>query len=80
MGKDSNIVHQYFRKELGDATLLIKLNPLQWKATEITVYKDRDPEMRELEVDAEIFEDLKTDDFTEASPIEFNLYLSGLIR
>jgi hypothetical protein len=80
MGKDSNIVHQYFRKELGDVTLLIKLNPLQWKATEITVYKDQDPDMREVEVDAEIFEDLKTDGFTEASPLEFNLYLSGLIK
>ena len=80
MGKDSNIVHQYFKKELGGSTLLIKLNPLQWKATEITVYKDQDPEMRELEVDPGIFEDLKLDGFTEASPIEFNLYLSGLVK
>lgn len=80
MGKDSNIVHQYFRKELGDATLLVKLNPLQWKATEITVYKDQEPELRELEVDADIFDDLKSDGFIEASPLEFNLYLSGLIK
>ena len=80
MGKDSNIVHQYFKKELGDVTLLVKLNPLQWKATEITVHKNQEPEMRELEVDPEIFEDLKSDGFTEASPLEFNLYLSGLIK
>ena len=80
MGKDSHIVHQYFKKEHGDVTLLVKLNPLQWKATEITVYKNQDPEMRELEVDPEIFDDLKSDGFTEASPLEFNLYLSGLIR
>ena len=80
MGKDSNIVHQYFKKELADFTLLVKVNPLQFKATEITVYRDQDPEMREVEIDEEIFEDLKADGFTEASPLEFNLYLSGLIR
>jgi hypothetical protein len=80
MPKDSNIVHQYFRKELGDSILLVKVNPLQWKVTEITIGKDQDPELRELEADADIFEDLKSDGFIEASPLEFNLYLSGLIR
>ena len=80
MGKDSNIVHQYFKKELADFTLLVKVNALQLKATEITVYRDQDPEMRDLEIDDEIFDDLKADGFVEASPLEFNLYLSGLIR
>lgn len=80
MAKDSNIVHQYFKKELDGGTLLVKVNPLRWKVTEIIVSKNQDPEMRELDADAEIFEDLKADGFTEASPIEFNLYLSGLIK
>lgn len=80
MAKDSNIVHQYFRKELEDSTLLIKLNPLRWLVTEITVFKDQEPELRELEVDDRILEDLKADGFLEASPLEFNLYLSGLMR
>ena len=78
MGKDSNIVHQYFKKELDDCMLLIRVNPVRLKAAEITVYKDQEPELREIDVDAEIFEDLKIDGFTEASPMEFNLYLSGL--
>ena len=80
MGKDRNIVHQYFRKELDGAMLLVKVNPLQFKVTEITVYKDQDPELREVEVDEQIFDDLKADGFTEASPLEFNLYLSGLLK
>ncbi|MGC1243787.1 MAG: hypothetical protein WA874_19490 [Chryseosolibacter sp.] len=80
MGKDRNIVHQYFKKELDDAILLVKVNPLQFKVTEITVYRDQDPELRELEVDEDIVEDLRSDGFTEASPLEFNLYLSGLMR
>lgn len=79
MGKDSNIVHQYFKKQLADdVTLLVKVNPLRLKATEITIYPSRDPELREVDVDAHIFDDLKADGFTEASAIEFNLYLSGL--
>ena len=80
MAKDSNIVHQYFRKELGGSILLVKVNPLQWKVTEITVYKDQDPDLRELEADDGIFEDLTDDGFIEASPMEFNIYLSGLIK
>ena len=80
MGKDSNIVHQYFKKELADCMLLVKVNPVQLKAMEITVYPHQDPELRELEVDDDIFDDLKTDGFVEASPIEYNLYLSGLAK
>lgn len=80
MGKESNIVHQYFKKEMGGSILLVKVNPIQMKVTEITVFKDQDPQMRELETDADIFDDLKADGFVEANPIEFNLYLSGLLK
>ena len=80
MAKDSNIVHQYFRKELGDAVLLVKLNPLRLKVTEITLQKDCEPELRELDVGEDILDDLHADGFTAASPLEFNLYLSGLMR
>jgi hypothetical protein len=80
MGKESNIVHQYFKKEMAGWILLVKVNPIQLKATEITVFKDQDPQMRELETDADIFDDLKADGFVEANPIEFNLYLSGLLK
>lgn len=78
MAKDRNIVHQYFRKELTDTTVLVRLNPLHLTVSEIVLHKKRDPELREFEVDEEIFEDLKADGFTEASPLEFNLYFSGL--
>jgi hypothetical protein len=78
MGKASNIVHQYFKKQIDDVTVLVKLNPVNFRVTEITLYKGRDPELRELEADTNIFDDLSADGFTEASPLEFNLYLSGL--
>ena len=80
MGKDSNIVHQYFKKQMEGIAVLVKVNPLQFKVMEITVYAGQDPELRELEADQDIFEDLKEDGFIEASPLEFNLYLSGLMK
>jgi hypothetical protein len=78
MAKSSNIVHQYFKKEFEEAKILVKLNPYQYTGTEITVLNSGEVEMRELEFDEEIYEDLKADGFEESSPLEFNLYFSGL--
>jgi hypothetical protein len=80
MGKDSNIVHQYFKKQTGDVTMLVKVNPLQLKAMEITLQKGQDPELREFEAGADMIDELRKDGFSEASAIEFNLYLSGLVK
>jgi hypothetical protein len=77
MGKDSNIVHQYFKKEEEDLKILVKVNPITFFGTEITVTPEG-TELQELEFDEEIFEDLKADGFAEASPLEFNLYVAGL--
>jgi hypothetical protein len=78
MGKDNNIVHQYFKKQHNDATILVKVNPIFFKGTEITVFANGKTHLRELEFDANIQEDLKVDGFEEASALEFNLYASGL--
>ena len=79
MAKSSNIVHQYFKKEFDEYTILVRVNPIQFKGMEITIPKNGQPELRELELDEDIFEDLKTDGFTESSPLEFNLYFSGVV-
>jgi hypothetical protein len=79
MGKESNIVHQYFRKESEDVTILLRVNPIQLKGMEITLPKNGEPGVQELELEQSIFEDLKADGFIEASPLEFNLYFSGLL-
>lgn len=78
MAKGSNIVHQYFKKEFDDVTVLVKVNPFHLQGTEITIHKNGAPEVREMEFDEAIFDDLKADGFEEASPLEFNLYYSGL--
>lgn len=78
MGKESNIVHQYFKKEFEDFMVLVRVNPIQFKGTEITLHKDGKSEVRDLDFDQEIFEDLKADGFQSSSPLEFNLYFNGL--
>ena len=75
----SNIVHQYFKKELEDVKIIVKVNPIQWKGTEITVAQDGKIESRDLEFDGDIFNDLKEDGFETASALEFNLYAAGLV-
>jgi hypothetical protein len=79
MGKDSNIVHQYFKKEFDQFTVLVRVNPIQFKGTEITLHKDGKSEVRDIDFDLEIFEDLKADGFEASSPLEFNLYYNGLV-
>jgi hypothetical protein len=75
----SNIVHQYFKKELGNTKIIVKVNPIQLKGTEITIGPDGKAESRDLEFDEAIFDDLKEDGFETASALEFNLYAVGLV-
>jgi hypothetical protein len=79
MAKSSNIVHQYFKKQFDDSLVLVKVNPLLFKGTEISIRKSGGIEVRELDFDEQIFEDLAADGFQESSPLEFNLYHSGLV-
>jgi len=78
MAKNQNIVHLYYRKKHGGLLILVKINPIHYTGTEITIAEGQAPAIREMQFDAEIFEDLKADIFQECSPMEFNLYLSGL--
>lgn len=76
---NSNIVHQYFKKELEGLKILVKVDPIFFKGQEIQISSKGEVELRELEFDSEIFDDLKEDGFEVASPLEFNLYLNGLV-
>ena len=80
MGKDSNIVHRYFKKKFDEITILVKVNPVLFTGMEIRLVPNEPVDVRELNFDEEIWEDLKIDGFEEASPLEFNLYYSGLIK
>lgn len=75
----SNIVHQYFKKEIQGAKIIVKVNPIQLKGVELVITTDGKVESRDLEFDEGIFDDLKEDGFEAASPLEFNLYQTGLV-
>ena len=79
MAKGQNIVHQYFKKQLPDGfRILVKVNPLHYTGTEITISPDGKLHVRDMDFGEEIFKDLQADAFDACSPLEFNLYLSGL--
>lgn len=79
MAKHQNIVHQYFKKKHDGLLILVKVNPIHYSGTEITVEDGQPPALRELQFDADIFDDLNADAFEPCSPLEFNLYCSGLV-
>ena len=72
-----NVVHEYFKKTFEDFTIIVQLNPVNYTGVELTI-SDEGIEKRKMEFDEDIYEDLKVDGFTEASALEFNLYLKGL--
>lgn len=76
--KDQNIVHQYFKKELDEGTILVQVNPYEYTGIELLISKEGQIQKTEREFDEEIFEDLEADGFEPSSPLEFNLYLKGL--
>ncbi|MCA6381666.1 MAG: hypothetical protein IM574_09770 [Cytophagales bacterium] len=78
MAKNSNIVHQYFRKEENGTKIIVRVNPIHWTGAELTI-TDAGAEMREVELDSEVIDDLKIYGFKEVNAIEFNLYLAGLL-
>ncbi|MCX8490453.1 MAG: hypothetical protein ORN54_05240 [Cyclobacteriaceae bacterium] len=78
MAKNSNIVHQYFKKEENGAKIIVRVNPIHWTGAELTI-TEIGADLRELELDSDVLEDLKLDGFEEVNAIEFNLYLAGLL-
>ena len=78
MPKESNIVHRYFKKKFENATILVKVNPVQLSGVELRIIPNDKIERREIVFDESIWDDLKLDGFEEASALEFNLYYAGL--
>ncbi len=76
--KSSDIVHQYYKRTFPEATILVRVNPVDYSGLEITVYPDGSMEKRELQFDEGIEDDLAVDEFKPSGALEFNLYLKGL--
>ncbi len=76
---NSNIVHQYFKKEIEGSKIIVKVDPIQFKGQQIEILPSGEVEITEMDFDEHIFDDLSHDGFEPASPLEYNLYLSGLV-
>jgi hypothetical protein len=74
-----NIVHQYFKKEEQGEKILLKINPLTLTGTELRISEKAVVATRDVEVSEDVVTELRSDGFEEVNPMEFNLYLSGLL-
>lgn len=74
-----NVIHQYFKKDLEEGIIMIQLDPESSSGVELLISKNGAIQKTERDFDADILEDLAADNFIEASPLEFNLYLQGLV-
>jgi len=75
----SNIVHQYFKKENEEGKTLLKINPIHRTGVEIVIPAKGEPETEEIEVPANFETGLIEEGYQPCSPLEFNLYWSGLV-
>ena len=71
---------EYFKKELDEGKILVRINPETYQGLELLVSKEGNILKTEREFDESIYEDLEHDDFVEGQAMEFNLYLKGVSR
>ncbi|BDD10249.1 hypothetical protein FUAX_26810 [Fulvitalea axinellae] len=76
--QNKNIVHRYFKKELGDYTIIVQVDPETFMGLELIKHPDGKLEKTKMTFDEDIYEDLKVDEFEETNGLAFNLYLKGL--
>ena len=76
----AKVLYQYFKKELEQDKVLVRIDPSTMEGLELLVANSSHIIQNERQFDDTIYEDLDFDEFVEASPLEFNLYLSGITK
>lgn len=74
----SSAIHKYYKKSHQGLLILVQLNPVTLTGVELIVDEEGRMVKTNREFDADIYQDLEVDEFKEASPLEFNLYLKNL--
>jgi len=75
----SNVVHEYYKRQFQGFKIIVQINPVDYTGIELTIPDTGQIKRRDLEFDKTIYDDLELDEFKASSPIEFNLYIKGLI-
>ncbi len=73
-----NVIHQYYKKEIDDHLILVRINPHTLEGLELVVTSDKEIIRTRRAFDEHIYNDLEYDDFKTCSPLEFNLYLKEI--
>lgn len=72
-------IYKYFKKELEEATILVRIDPNTFDGLELIVLKNKQVKKTVRTFDETIYEDLKFDEFVNGSPLEFNLHLQNAL-
>jgi hypothetical protein len=75
LAKKDAIVFKYFKRVFDDYQVLVSINPIDFSGTELIIHPDDKVEITKMQYDEDIYEDLEVDEFTESSPLEFQLYM-----
>ena len=75
----SAVVHQYYKLVNDDFTILVRINPVDMSGLELILAPDGQIIKTNRQFDEDIYEDLDADGFQQASALEFNLYLKGIV-
>lgn len=71
----AEILYQYFKKEVEDGKILVRVNPENYAGLELIVHADGQLIKTKREFDETIYDELEFDEFEKSSPLEFNLHL-----
>jgi hypothetical protein len=76
----SQTIYEYFKKELDDASILVRIDPNTFEGLELIILKTNQIKKTTRMFDETIYEELKFDEFIKGNPLEFNLHLQGIAK
>ena len=68
-------IFEYFKKELDEATILVRIDPNTFEGLELIILKNNQIKKTVRIFDETIYDDLEVDEFLKGNPLEFNLHL-----
>ena len=74
----SQTIFEYFKKELDEATILVRVDPSTFEGLELIVLKNNQIKKTAREFDETIYDELEFDEFVDGNALEFNLHLQGI--
>ena len=71
-------IFEYFKKELDEATIFVRIDPVTFAGLELIVLKNNQIKKSTRLFDETIYAELEFDKFIKGNPLEFNLHLQGI--